>query len=81
MLGALKSAKTSISDKTLPESKKERANEKGFNQTNKVFIVHGHDEKAKNELEVFLKRIGLDKTPFLFFSSISTNLFSLFAAS
>ncbi|MCJ7602469.1 MAG: nucleotide-binding protein [Desulfobulbaceae bacterium] len=27
--------------------------------SNKVFIVHGHDEKAKNELEIFLTEIGL----------------------
>lgn len=27
---------------------------------NKVFIVHGHDEKLKNELELFLKKINLE---------------------
>ena len=27
--------------------------------SNKVFIVHGHDHKSKNELEMFLKEIGL----------------------
>jgi predicted nucleotide-binding protein len=29
-------------------------------ETNKVFIVHGHDEKAKNQLEIFLAEIGLE---------------------
>jgi predicted nucleotide-binding protein len=29
-------------------------------QTNKVFIVHGHDERAKQELEIFVREIGLD---------------------
>lgn len=27
---------------------------------NKVFIVHGHDEKMKNQLEIFLNEIGLE---------------------
>jgi predicted nucleotide-binding protein len=29
-------------------------------QTNKVFVVHGHDEASKANLEVFLTEIGLD---------------------
>ena len=29
-------------------------------RTNKVFIVHGHDEVSKNSLEVFLHEIGLE---------------------
>jgi predicted nucleotide-binding protein len=29
-------------------------------RTNKVFIVHGHDEVSKNSLEVFLREIGLE---------------------
>lgn len=28
--------------------------------SNKVFIVHGHDDAAKSALEIFLKEIGLD---------------------
>lgn len=28
--------------------------------TNKVFIVHGHDEAAKNELEIMLRDMGLE---------------------
>ena len=28
--------------------------------SNEVFIVHGHDEKSKNELSIFLKEIGLE---------------------
>lgn len=27
--------------------------------TNRVFIVHGHDERAKNELEILLTELGL----------------------
>lgn len=29
-------------------------------QSNKVFIVHGHNHEAKAELEIFLRQIGLD---------------------
>ena len=29
-------------------------------QSKKVFIVHGHDHHGKNELEIFLREIGLD---------------------
>jgi hypothetical protein len=28
--------------------------------SNKVFIVHGHDEEIKNQLEIFLNEIGLE---------------------
>lgn len=28
--------------------------------SNKVFVVHGHDDTAKSELEIFLTEIGLD---------------------
>jgi len=28
--------------------------------SNKVFVVHGHDTQAKNELEILLREIGLD---------------------
>lgn len=30
------------------------------NYSNKVFVVHGHDEKSKSELEIILKEMGLD---------------------
>jgi len=59
ILSALKSAKLSIIDETLPEVGIAQANESGIAISNKVFIVHGHDEKAKNELEIFLREIGL----------------------
>ena len=31
-----------------------------FKKSNKVFVVHGHDEKLKNQLEIFLNEIGLE---------------------
>lgn len=60
ILSALKSAKLSIKDDVLPEVGKVEVNEEGVPRSNKVFIVHGHDEKAKQELELFLTELGLD---------------------
>lgn len=60
ILSALKSARLSIDDEALPEVGVPRVSETGVAISNKVFIVHGHDEKAKNELEIFLKEIGLE---------------------
>lgn len=40
-----------------------KVGEKGrkiFEKSNKVFVVHGHDEKMKNQLEIFLTEIGLE---------------------
>jgi predicted nucleotide-binding protein len=60
ILSALKSAKISIEDEVLPKIGSPRVSETGVAISNKVFIVHGHDEKAKNELEIFLTEIGLE---------------------
>jgi predicted nucleotide-binding protein len=29
-------------------------------KSNRVFVVHGHDDRAKTSLEVFLREIGLE---------------------
>jgi predicted nucleotide-binding protein len=34
--------------------------ESGLRRTNKVFVVHGHDEASKTALEVFLRELGLE---------------------
>jgi len=60
ILSALKSAKLSIDDEALPEVGVPNVSETGVAISNKVFIVHGHDETAKNELEIFLTEIGLE---------------------
>lgn len=60
ILSALKSARLSIDDEALPEVGVPKVSETGVAISNKVFIVHGHDEKAKNELAIFLKEIGLE---------------------
>ncbi len=59
ILSALKSAKLSIADETLPEVGLPKVSDTGVAISNKVFVVHGHDEKAKNEIEIFLAEIGL----------------------
>src|SRR5690606_5297464 len=38
----------------------EEQSERGQAKTKKVFVVHGHDEVAKTNLEVFLHEIGLE---------------------
>jgi len=40
--------------------KMEDSEKKTFEKSNRVFIVHGHDEKMKNQLEIFLSEIGLE---------------------
>ncbi len=60
ILSALKSARLSISDEVLPEVGEIEVNPSGVPLSNKVFIVHGHDEKAKHELEIFLTELGLE---------------------
>lgn len=57
-MGALKSAIDLIDfDSSEPE---EQEIKKNIKRTNKIFVVHGHDEKLKHEVELFLKEIGLE---------------------
>jgi predicted nucleotide-binding protein len=60
ILSALKAARASIEDDVLPEVGKLEVSIEGVPRSNKVFIVHGHDEKAKQELEIFLTELGLE---------------------
>lgn len=60
MLGALRGAEISFGDDSLQEVGRPHVSDTGVNRTNKVFVVHGHDHKAKNELEVFLREVGLE---------------------
>ena len=57
--GTLRSAIDIIDEDTFSELATLEA-EAPANFSNKVFIVHGHDEVAKTSLEVFLQEIGLD---------------------
>jgi predicted nucleotide-binding protein len=60
MLSALKAAKASIADEVLPEVGAIEVSAEGVPRSNKVFVVHGHDEKSKHELEIFLTELGLE---------------------
>ena len=60
ILGALKGAEISLQDESLQETNIMAVSPTGLNITNKVFIVHGHNHEIKNELEIFLRDIGLE---------------------
>lgn len=60
ILSALKAALASIEDDVLPEVGNAKVNPSGVPISKKVFIVHGHDEKVKQELEIFLAQLGLE---------------------
>lgn len=53
ILGALKSASTLLNFRI------DERNEESILNTKKVFIVHGHDDELKNQIEIFLTEIGL----------------------
>jgi predicted nucleotide-binding protein len=59
IIGVLQTALEIIDDDVFDELDKEGAKTLGI-LSNKVFVVHGHDEAAKTSLEIFLKEIGLD---------------------
>jgi predicted nucleotide-binding protein len=58
-LGALQAAYAVLEEDTFNELQISAVAGAPGNFSNEVFIVHGHDEKAKNELEIFLSEIGL----------------------
>ena len=60
ILSALKAARASIADEVLPEIGAIEVSAEGVPRSNKVFVVHGHNEKAKHELEIFLTELGLE---------------------
>jgi predicted nucleotide-binding protein len=57
-LGALKAASEVLAEDTFNELRTSSASARG-NYTNEIFIVHGHDDKSKTELEMFLQEVGL----------------------
>lgn len=58
-MGALDAARRVIEDDTFGELRGANA-VAPLSLSNRVFVVHGHDEKAKNELEIILREMGLD---------------------
>lgn len=59
IIGTLNNALEVMEDDTFNELKPGKAEAPGL-LSNKVFVVHGHDEISKTSLEIFLKEIGLD---------------------
>ena len=57
--GTLRSAIDVLNEDTFNELSTNEA-EGPANLSNKVFVVHGHDEVAKTSLEVFLNEVGLE---------------------
>jgi predicted nucleotide-binding protein len=59
ILGTLTAAIDTIKNDVFGELNTKKAKAPGL-LSNKVFVVHGHDEKAKQSLEIFLSEIGLE---------------------
>jgi predicted nucleotide-binding protein len=59
-LGALQASLEILDKDTFGELRKMETAIAPHDLTNKVFIVHGHDEGAKNELEIMLRDMGLE---------------------
>jgi predicted nucleotide-binding protein len=58
-MGALDTARTVLIEDTFGELQGART-AAPLSASNRVFVVHGHDEKAKSELEIILAEMGLD---------------------
>lgn len=59
-LGALTAAKEVLSEDTFGELLENTRAIASKDLTNKVFVVHGHDEDAKYQLEIILAEMGLE---------------------
>jgi predicted nucleotide-binding protein len=59
IIGTLQTAIETLKDDIFDELKKDSAQAPG-KLSNKVFVVHGHDDVAKSALEILLSEIGLE---------------------
>lgn len=59
LLQALELLKAALTDDAFGELREAHAQSKSPSLSNRVFIVHGHDEALKNEVERFLHDVGL----------------------
>lgn len=59
-LGALQAAQETLRKDTFNELLKQETAIAPKDLTNKVFVVHGHDDAAKAELEIILREMGLE---------------------
>ncbi|QSX28541.1 nucleotide-binding protein [Shewanella cyperi] len=59
LVKALKTLKDSLTDDVFGELKQEKSTSKSAALSNKVFVVHGHDQSLKTDVERFLHEVGL----------------------
>ena len=59
LLKALELLKSALADDSFGELREMHAQSKSPSLSNRVFVVHGHDESLKNEVERFLHEVGL----------------------
>ncbi len=59
-MAALSEGARAVENDTFDELLKREVAKAPMDLSNKVFIVHGHDEVAKNELEIMLRDMGLE---------------------
>lgn len=59
LISALELAKSALNDDEFGELKKKGSMSKAPSLSNKVFIVHGHDQGLKTDIERFVSEIGL----------------------
>jgi len=59
LVNALKTLKSYLTDDVFGELKQEKSTSKSAALSNKVFVVHGHDQSLKTDVERFLHEVGL----------------------
>jgi predicted nucleotide-binding protein len=59
LVKALKILKGSLTDDVFGELKQEKSTSRSAALSNKVFVVHGHDQSLKTDVERFLHEVGL----------------------
>jgi predicted nucleotide-binding protein len=59
LVKALKTLKATLTDDVFGELKQEKSTSKSAALSNKVFVVHGHDQSLKTDVERFLHEVGL----------------------
>jgi len=59
LVKALKTLRATLTDDIFGELKQEKSTSKSAALSNKVFVVHGHDQTLKTDVERFLHEVGL----------------------
>ncbi len=59
LIEALKILKSTLADDVFGEIRQEASSAKSASLSNKIFVVHGHDQSLKTDVERFLHEVGL----------------------